>query len=63
MKEDIMVLLMGTITICSYVGYVPQIVKLIKTKTSEGISVFSWAIWLISLSCGTRLWKIFLRNY
>ena len=42
---------MGIVTICSYIGYVPQLVKLIKTKNSEGLSSVSWIIFIVSLFC------------
>lgn len=51
--EYVLVVLMGTITVLSYVGYVPQIVKLLKTKTSKGISASAWIVWIVSCLCGT----------
>jgi len=51
MKETILAILMGIVTICSYIGYVPQLVKLIKTKNSEGLSSVSWIIFIVSLFC------------
>lgn len=43
---------MGIVTACAYVGYVPQIIRLLKTKQSKDISIFSWVIWIFSCSCG-----------
>ena len=51
MKETILAILMGIVTICSYIGYVPQLAKLIKTKNSEGLSSVSWIIFIVSLFC------------
>lgn len=51
MKDAILVILMGIVTVCSYIGYVPQLVKLIKTKNSEGLSSASWIIFIVSLFC------------
>ena len=51
--EVLLATLMGIITVCAYIGYVPQIIRLIKTKYSEDLSIFSWGIWIFSCSCGT----------
>lgn len=51
MKDTILILLMGIVTVCSYIGYVPQLVKLIRTKNSEGLSSASWIIFIVSLFC------------
>ncbi|MCL2859525.1 MAG: PQ-loop repeat-containing protein [Oscillospiraceae bacterium] len=34
------------VTITSAIAYLPQIIKLIKTRESDDISVISWVIWL-----------------
>lgn len=51
--EILLATLMGIITVCAYIGYVPQIIRLIKTKYSEDLSIFSWGIWIFSCTCGT----------
>lgn len=33
------------ITIAGFVSYIPQIVRLIKTKSAEDCSISSWLIW------------------
>lgn len=38
-------------TIISLYAYIPQIIKLIKTKSSQDISLSSWIIWIISNLC------------
>ena len=43
--DTISFILITIITIASFVGYLPQIIKLIETKKSEGISKFSWITW------------------
>ena len=53
MTDFILVALMMTITILAYVGYIPQIIRLIKTRDSEGLSITAWIIWIVSCSCGT----------
>lgn len=53
MKEVILVALMGIITICAYIGYVPQIIRLLRTKKSNDLSIPAWVIWIISTACGS----------
>ena len=38
-------------TIFNLFGYVPQIIKLLKTRSTEGISISSWFIWVFSETC------------
>jgi uncharacterized protein with PQ loop repeat len=38
-------------TILSLYAYIPQIIKLIRTKSSRDISLSSWIIWIISDIC------------
>jgi uncharacterized protein with PQ loop repeat len=53
--------LMGIITVCAYIGYIPQIITLIKTKYSKDLSITSWSIWLFSTACGT-VYSILLKR-
>ena len=53
---------MGTITALSYVGYVPQIIKLLRDKNAEGLSIFAWVIWLIACTCGI-IYSIILKRW
>lgn len=48
MKDMMLVILMGTVTVCSYISYIPQITKLIQTKKAEDLSICSWVLWTIS---------------
>lgn len=48
MKDMMLVILMGTVTVCSYISYIPQITKLIKTKKAEDLSICSWVLWTAS---------------
>ena len=41
-------ILLGIVSICTFVSYFPQTVKLIKTKKSEDLSLYSWILWVIS---------------
>lgn len=53
MRETILLVTMWIVTICTYISYVPQIVKIIKTKSSEDLSIASWVLWFISSTCDT----------
>lgn len=48
MRELVLNITMWIVTVCTYISYMPQIVKLLKTKKSEDLSVASWALWTIS---------------
>ena len=61
MTEFILVALMGVITVCAYIGYVPQIIRLLKTKESKDLSIPSWIIWIISTTCGS-IYSIILKR-
>lgn len=41
-------ILLGIVSICTFISYFPQTVKLIKTKKSEDLSLHSWILWVIS---------------
>ncbi|MCI9084775.1 MAG: PQ-loop repeat-containing protein [Bacilli bacterium] len=41
-------ILLAIVSFCTFVSYLPQAIKLIKTKKSEDISILSWIIWVIS---------------
>ena len=40
--------LLGIVSICTFTSYFPQIVKLLKTKKSDDLSISSWVLWVIS---------------
>ena len=48
MREMVLIVTMWIVTICTYVSYAPQIIKLIKTKKAEDLSVMSWMLWTVS---------------
>ena len=48
MKEIILQITMWIVIICTYISYVPQIIKLIKTKEAEDLSITSWILWTLS---------------
>lgn len=46
-------ILLGIVSFCTFVSYLPQTIKLIKTKKSHDISIQSWFLWVISSSSYT----------
>lgn len=48
MKEILLQITMWIVIICTYISYVPQIIKLIKTKEAEDLSITSWILWTLS---------------
>lgn len=41
-------ILLSIVSFCTFISYLPQTIKLIKTKKSEDISIQSWILWVIS---------------
>ena len=41
-------ILLGIVSICTFTSYLPQTLKLIKTKKSEDLSIQSWILWVVS---------------
>ena len=56
MREIFYWVLTIIITIINVVSYLPQIIQLIKTKSSQDISLHSWYLWDLSSS----LWFILM---
>lgn len=40
--------LLGIVSICTIISYLPQTIKLIKTKQSNDLSINSWVLWATS---------------
>ena len=40
--------LLGIVSLCTLVSYLPQAIKLIKTQASNDLSTTSWIIWVVS---------------
>lgn len=40
--------LLGIVSICTMISYLPQAIKLIKTKRSSDLSIDSWILWVVS---------------
>ena len=41
-------ILLGIVTLCTCISYLPQTLKLIRTKKSSDLSIKSWILWVIS---------------
>ena len=51
MKATIALILISVCTISELVAYMPQIAKILKTKSADDLSLTSWLIWIISDIC------------
>lgn len=50
--------LLGLVSICTMISYLPQTIKLIKTKKSNDLSIDSWILWVVS-SLSYTLYAVF----
>lgn len=41
-------ILLGIVSLCTLISYLPQTIKLLKTKKSDDISIPSWILWVVS---------------
>ncbi len=41
-------ILLGIVSICTMISYLPQTIKLIKTKKLSDLSINSWIFWVVS---------------
>lgn len=41
-------ILLGIVSVCTFISYFPQIVKCLKTREAEDLSIWSWVLWVIS---------------
>ena len=41
-------ILLGIVSLCTMISYLPQTIKLIKTKKSSDLSINSWILWVVS---------------
>ena len=46
MKITIALVLLSVYTVLEFVAYMPQIVKLLKTKHADDLSLTSWFVWI-----------------
>lgn len=54
-------ILLAIVSICTFVSYFPQILKCLKTKKSEDLSIWSWVLWVTS-SLAYTIYAIFCQN-
>ncbi len=40
--------LLAIVSVCTFVSYFPQIIKCLKTKEAEDLSIWSWVLWVVS---------------
>ena len=40
-------ILLGIVTMCTMISYIPQAIKLVKTKKSNDLSLKSWILWVV----------------
>ncbi len=45
---DLKEILLAYITLTGFISYIPQIVRLIKQKSSEDMSITTWVVWTIN---------------
>jgi len=48
MKEMIALVLLSIYTILVFVAYIPQAVKILKTKQADDLSLGSWFVWIVT---------------
>lgn len=53
--------LLGIVSLCTLLSYLPQAIKLVKSKKSNDLSITSWIIWVVS-SFSYSLYAIFCSN-
>ena len=41
-------ILLGIVSLCTMISYLPQTIKLIRTKKSNDLSIKSWVLWVTS---------------
>ena len=51
MKGIIALSLLFIYTVCEYTAYVPQILKLIKTRSADDLSITTWLTWVFAGIC------------
>ncbi len=54
-------ILLGIVSICTFISYFPQIVKSLRTKQAEDLSIGSWILWVVS-SVAYTLWAFIYAN-
>lgn len=53
--------LLAIVSVCTFISYFPQIVKCLKTRKAQDLSVWSWVLWVVS-SLAYTLYAILCTN-
>ena len=51
MKITIALVLLSVYTVLEFIAYMPQIIKLLKTKRADDLSLTSWFVWITADLC------------
>ncbi len=51
MKITIALALLSVYTVLEFIAYMPQIIKLLKTKHADDLSLTSWFVWITADLC------------
>ncbi len=51
MKVKIALMLLSIYTVLEFIAYMPQIIKLLKTKSADDLSLTSWFTWITADLC------------
>lgn len=54
-------ILLGIVSICTFISYFPQIVKCLRTKQASDLSIWSWVLWVVS-SLSYTLYAVLCTN-
>ncbi len=54
-------ILLAIVSVCTFFSYFPQIVKCLKTKKAEDLSIWSWILWMVS-SLSYTLYAVLCTN-
>ena len=46
-------ILLAIVSICTFISYFPQIIKSLRTKQAEDLSIGSWILWVVSSLANT----------
>ncbi len=51
MKSTVALFLLSVYTVLEFVAYMPQIIKILKTKHADDLSLTSWFVWITADLC------------
>ncbi len=53
--------LLAIVSICTFISFFPQIVKYLRTKKAQDLSIWSWVLWVVS-SLSYTLYAVLCTN-